>query len=104
MPCHGKKKSPAQKRHTDEMRKHGLALRSSQKATAINPVDPRTMTKQQKARAKKDKAHRRLIRNGQRREERLKEKVSSQGKVIVSLNGGGGDTERPSEGDRFSGG
>jgi hypothetical protein len=102
MPRHGKQQTPAQKLQTDEMRRCGLALRSSPEASIIDPVDPRVVSKQRKGYVKEAKAHQQLIRNAQRREERLKEKVCSQGKVIVSLNEVGEDAEQPREGDHFS--
>jgi len=83
MSRHGKRQTPAQKIQTDKMRRHGLALRSSPKGSAIDPADPRAVSKQRKKAIEEGKAHQRLIRNGRKREVRLKGKVHNQDEVIT---------------------
>ena len=93
MPRYGKQQTPAQKLQVDEMRRHGLALRSSRNANVIRPVDPRAASKRDKLSMKKDKAHQQSTRNGLKREERLREKAHSDQKVSTSLKEAGGNTD-----------
>ena len=86
------------------MRRHGLALGSSQKANIINPVDPRAVSKQRKASVKEAKAHQQSTHNRQKREARLKEKLHSQGKVNVLLKEVRENAEQLSKGDRLPAG
>lgn len=88
MPRHGKQRTPSQKSQTHEMRKHRLVLGPSSSVNALDPVDPRAISKQRKKHLKEIKVQQQLARAAHKREERLKEKVDSQQKVITSLNEG----------------
>jgi len=84
MPRHGKQRSPSQKSHTDEMRRHRLVLGPSSAANITNPVDPQAISKQRKKHVKEMKVQQQLVRATLKREERLKQKIDSQEKVITS--------------------
>lgn len=79
----GKQRSPQQRQHTREMGRQRLALGSPSLGNIIEPVDPRAASKKHKKDAKEANAQHRLARNAHKREERLKEKVDKQTKVIT---------------------
>ena len=83
MPRHGKQRSPSQKSHTDEMHRRWLVLGPSSAVNTINPVDPRVISKQRKKHVKEMKVQQQLALATHKREERLKEKIDSQEKVIL---------------------
>lgn len=102
MARHGKRRSQLQRQQTEEMRRQGLALGSPSAADVIKPVDPRAASKQHKKDVKEADAQRRLARNAHRREERLKEKVDKQIKVITSPPWFSAESQQSTTGDRFS--
>ena len=80
-----RKRSPCQKLHTNEMRRHGLILGSSSAADVTKPMDPQAASKQRQKDTREAKVQQRLARASRKREGRLMEKVGEKDKVIISL-------------------
>ena len=81
----GKLRSRQQKQHTEEIQKRALVLKSSSMVKISKPIDPRAASKQRKKDIKEVKAQQCATRSAHKREERLKEKIDKQAKVITSL-------------------